>query len=217
MVENQDLFHIMTTTRPMRMLKSDPVSQALLDEILQAATCAPNSLNTQPYRFLVVRDRETKKLFGKRYDSTMKKRFAPIIPAEDDTSKNARNIRTAMKMGPRLKDCPVLLFVLGVRDWPYAVPEMERVGAAPPSFGSVLPCVQNILLGCRARGLGASLTTMHQNFEAEMCDHLEIPDTHGIVAVIPIGWPEGNFGPLTRRPISEITDFDRWGNDALPA
>lgn len=215
MSENQNIFHIMTTARPMRMLKRDPVPQPLLDEILQAATCAPNSLNTQPYRFLVVRNPETKAFFGTRYTSVMKERFTPIIPADDDTSKRARNIRTAMKLGPRLKDCPVLLFILGLRDWPYSVPKAERVGAAPPSHGSVLPCVQNILLGCRAKGLGASLTTMHQNFESEMCHHLGIPDSHGIVAVLPIGWPEGNFGRLTRIPVSEITDFDHWGNDRL--
>lgn len=212
MSKDQDVFHIMKTARPMRMLKPDPVPQALLDEILEAATCAPNSMNTQPYRFLVVRDRASKALFGERYDAAMRERFAPYVPDDDDHSRTARNIRTAMKLGPRLKDCPVLLFVLGIRDWPFAVPEAERVGTAPPSYGSVFPCVQNILLGCRAKGLGSSLTTMHQIFEAEMCEHLGIPGDYGIVAVIPIGWPEGNFGPLTRRPVAEITFFDRWGN-----
>ena len=41
-----------------RRLKGDPVAQTLIQEILDAATHAPNSLNTQPYRFIVVRDRE---------------------------------------------------------------------------------------------------------------------------------------------------------------
>ena len=89
--------------------------------------------------------------------------------------------------------------------------EEDRVGLAPPSFGSVYPCVQNVLLGCRAKGLGASLTTMHQVFEQELLEKLGIPDTHGIVAVIPIGYPEGNFGPVTRKPSVELTYYDRWG------
>jgi len=43
-----DLFHIMKTMRPMRRLKPDDVPDDLLEEVLDAAVCAPNSLNTQP-------------------------------------------------------------------------------------------------------------------------------------------------------------------------
>ena len=104
-----------------------------------------------------------------------------------------------------------MIFICGERDWPMAVAESDRVGLAPPSPASVYPCVQNILLGCRAKGLGASLTTMHQVFEAELIELMDIPETHGIVAVLPIGYPEGNFGPVTRQPSAELTHFDRWG------
>jgi nitroreductase len=215
MNDELDVFHIMKTARPMRRLKPDPVPQALLEEILDAASCAPNSLNSQPYRFLVVRDLNHKAFFGNHYDVAMQDRFAPMVPAADDNSRNARNLRTALALGKRLKYVPVLLFICGERDWPGAVPAAERKGLAPPSYASVLPCVQNILLGCRAKGLGASLTTMHQMFEAELCELLDIPDTYGIVAVLPIGYPEGNFGPLRRRPSAEITYLDRWDSASI--
>ncbi|MEM7467690.1 MAG: nitroreductase family protein [Pseudomonadota bacterium] len=211
MQDNQDIFHIMTTARPMRRLKPDPVPQALLEEILDAACYAPNSLNTQPYEFLIVRDPKVKGYFGEQYQAAMDKRFTPFLPADDDNSSQARNIRTAMGFGKRMKDVPVLLFICGERDWPMAVPEADRVGLAPPSYGSVYPCIQNILLGCRAKGLGSCLTTMHQVYEAELIEMLDIPETHGIVAVIPIGYPEGRFGPLTRKPSREITHLNKWG------
>ncbi len=212
MSDELDVFHIMKTARPMRRLKPDPVPQALLEEILDAASCAPNSLNSQPYRFLVVRDPASKAFFGERYDAAMQPRFGPLVADPNDKSPTARNVRTALALGKRLKDVPVLLFICGRRDWPMAVPESERQGLAPPSYGSVFPCVQNILLGCRAKGLGSSLTTMHQLFEAELCELLGIPETFGIVAVLPIGYPEGNFGPLTRKPSTELTYLDRWGD-----
>ena len=212
MSAEQDLFHIMKTARPMRRLKPDPVPQELLEEILDAACYAPNSLNSQPYTFLIVREPKVKAYFGEQYDKAMTERFARFVPADDDNSSFARNFRTAMAFGKRMKDVPVLLFVCGERDWPLSVAEENRVGLAPPSPGSVYPCVQNILLGCRAKGLGSSLTTMHQVFEAELIDMLNIPETHGIVAVIPIGYPEGRFGPLTRKPSKEISFFDSWGN-----
>lgn len=215
MQDSSDIFHIMTTARPMRRLKPDPVPQDVLEQVLDAACCAPNSLNSQPYKFLIVRDPKVKAFFGERYDAAMKTRFGKFAPEDDDNSSFARNFRTAFTFGKRMKDVPVLLFVCGERDWPMSVPESERVGLAPPSPGSVYPCIQNILLGCRAKGLGASLTTMHQVFEDELIEMLGIPDSHGIVAVIPIGYPEGRFGPLTRKPSREISYFDEWGNSPL--
>lgn len=213
MDQNLDIFHIMKTARPMRRLKPDHVPQELLEEILDAAVCAPNSLNTQPYTFLVARDKTTKTFFGEKYHEAMTTRFSKYAPPEDENTAFARNFRTAMALGKHIPDVPVLLFICGERDWPLATPEKARVGLAPPSFGSVFPCVQNILLGCRAKGLGSSLTTMHQAFEAELIEFLGIPATHGIVAVIPIGYPKGKFGPLTRKPSAGITYIERWGNN----
>ncbi|NIP98434.1 MAG: nitroreductase family protein [Akkermansiaceae bacterium] len=206
-----DVFHTMSTMRPMRRLKPDPVPQELIDQVLEAGGWAPNSQNTQPYRFVVVRDAESREFFGARYDVALRKGFAGREPAEDDRSPQARNIRRALAFGKEVKDAPVHLIVCGKRDWPFAVPTEDRVGTAPPSYGSVYPCVQNILLACRALGLGASLTTMHQMFEGELCERLGIPEDWGIVAVIPIGYPLGKFGPLTRRPSRELTFLDRWG------
>lgn len=214
-LDNQDVFHIMRNCRPMRRLKSDPVDQAVIEEILDAGTWAPNSLNSQPYQFIVVRSPDIKAFFGARYDEAMTTRFAALKPADDDNSAFARNVRTAMAFGKTLKDVPVLLVIVGERDWPFAIPTEERVGTPPPSYGSVYPAVQNILLACRAKGLGASLTTMHQVFEEEFAERLALPASHGVVAVVPIGYPKGNFGPVSRRPSRELTYHDRWGQSDL--
>ena len=72
--------------------------------------------------------------------------------------------------------------------------------------------MQNILLACRAVGLGAALTTMHQVFEDELHEQFEIPTDYGVVVSIPIGFPMGKFGPVSRNPASESTYFDTWGN-----
>jgi len=102
--------------------------------------------------------------------------------------------------------------VCGKRDWPFKVPAAERVGLAPPNFGAVYPCVQNILLACRAVGLGTALTTMQQVFEEELHAYFAIPQDYGVVVTMPIGWPMGQFGTVTRVPAEEVTFFDEWGN-----
>jgi len=67
----------------------------------------------------------------------------------------------------------------GLRDWPFKVPEAERVGLAQPNFGAIYPCVQHILLACCAVGLGAALTTMPWVFEGELMERFEIPVESG--------------------------------------
>ena len=76
--------------------------------------------------------------------------------------------------GDESHEAPVLLLVCGERDWPFAVAAEDRKGLAPPSYGSTFPAVQNILLACRALGLGATLTTLHQMFETELCERFGI-------------------------------------------
>ena len=71
--------------------------------------------------------------------------------------------------------------------------------------------MQNILLACRALGLGASLTTMHQVFEDELHARFEIPDTFGVVVTMPIGYPLGSFGPVRRKPAASKTYYERLG------
>ncbi len=110
-----------------------------------------------------------------------------------------------------MHEAPLLLVVCGLRDWPFRVPPEQRIGLAPPNYGAIYPCVQNILLACRAVGLGAALTTMHQVFEDEMQARFGIPDEYGIVVTLPIGFPMGRFGPVRRKPAEEVTYFDAWG------
>jgi nitroreductase len=85
------------------------------------------------------------------------------------------------------------------------------VGLAPPNYGAVYPCVQNILLACRALGLGAALTTMHQVFEDELHEYFQIPKEFGVVVTIPIGYPIRNFGEVSRIPAEQKTFLNQWG------
>ena len=62
--------------------------------------------------------------------------------------------------------------------------------------------IQNVLLACRAVGLGASLTTAHRG-HGEAIDQLIglDPIKTPSIALIPVGWPRGRYGKPTRRSI----------------
>ena len=212
MSDDPGIFEIMHSMRSMRRLKKDPIPQEVLDKVLDAGIRAPSGMNSQPWAFLVMREDEDKQWFGERYNHWLLERFGDQIKVNDASTPMGRTVNAARHLGEHMHEAPVLLAVLGIRDWPFAVAEEDRKGLAPPNYGAVYPCVQNILLAARALGLGASLTTMHQMFEGDMRDYFGIPDTYGVVAVIPLGYPQGKFGPVTREPISVKTHYGRWGN-----
>ena len=212
MSSDPGVFETMHTLRSMRRLKTDPVPADMIHMIIDAGIRAPSGQNTQRWAFLVVTEADGKTFFGERYHHWMLARFGDIFEDMDYTSPLGRSVKAAMYLAEHMHEAPVLLMVCGKRDWPFSVAEEDRVGVAPPSYGSIYPCVQNILLACRALGLGASLTTMHQMFEEELHERFEIPKDYGVVATIPIGFPLGKFGPLSREPVESKTHFERWGN-----
>ncbi len=208
---NPPFFDLVGDMRAMRRLKPDPVPLELIRRVLRAGVQAPSGQNTQPWAFLLLAEPEPKKWFSDRYVAAIRVRMNPAADPDRATSLG-RQLRAMHYQLEHMHETPYLLLVCGKRDWPFRVPHSERVGLAPPSYGSVFPCIQNILLACRGLGLGASLTTMHQVFEAELQERFGIPEEYGMVATIPIGWPLGRFGPVRRRPAEDVTWFDAWGN-----
>ncbi len=56
-----DLKEVIETRRSIRKYQNRPVPQNLIDEVLNAARLAPSGNNTQPWRYKVITDNETKK------------------------------------------------------------------------------------------------------------------------------------------------------------
>lgn len=215
MSENQQyeaFFELASSMRAMRRLKPDPVPPSVLEKVLEAGVQAPSGQNTQPWSFLVLQKPESKAWFAERYKAAIESRFTEMMtmPTEKNTALT-RQVKAMQYQVNHMQDFPVLLIVCGQRDWPFKVAEADRIGLAPPNFGAVYPCVQNILLACRSLNLGAALTTMHQVFEEDLCEHFAIPDEYGVVVTIPIGYPMGKFGPVSRKPATNKTYYEAWG------
>jgi len=211
--ENSPFFELVGNMRSMRRLKPDPVPDELLRKVLNAGVHAPSGQNIQPWSFLVIQEPEDKQWFAERYKAAMQSRFGiNDSMVTQQNSPGMRQLRSLVYQINHMQEFPLLLVICGLRDWPFKVPESERIGLAPPNFGAVYPCVQNILLACRAVGLGAALTTMHQVFEEDMMARFKIPEEWGIVVTLPIGYPKGKFGTVSRKPAEDVTYFGRWGN-----
>jgi nitroreductase len=217
------LFEAMYSARSIRKLSADPVSAELVTRVLEAATQAPSGGNAQDWVFVVVRDPELRQKVGAIYregsDIAAKIYAARGKPAHLTEAQYRRFMATGQWLWDHLAEAPVILVVCAKQR---AQPARE---ALPPEIdydaelayadrirgASIYPAVQNILLACRALGLGTVLTTNHLRCESELKALLGIPDEVNTFALMPIGWPLQNFGPLTRKPVREVAFADRWG------
>jgi nitroreductase len=76
---------------------------------------------------------------------------------------------------------------------------------------SIYAAVQNLMLAARALGLGTVLTTFNIRIEDVIRSEFGLPDDAKPVAVIPVGYPDGQrFGPTTRKPVESVTFWDGW-------
>ena len=180
----ESLEQLMVRQRAVRTFTDEPIDDALVERLIDAATRAPSARNLQPLRFLVVRDRE------------MKAQISRLLGQSDGAPG-----------GPTpWRDVPVLIFV--VSDNPFAAsPTGSQTLAA-----SVYPGVQNLLLAAMAAGLGSVLTTTHGKAgELDVKDVLKLPDDFQIHAVVPIGHPAVKLGKNKRKPVGEVAFRERFG------
>jgi nitroreductase len=203
---SNDVFEIMHTTRAMRRLKPDPVPDELIKKVLQAGMCAANGGNTQRWRFMVIKDPVKKKavqvVYKRAYDQIIGPRYASSAPPPgSDAARYKRQHDAVEYLTDHYHEAPV-----------WIVACLEE-GHAPTrwSGASVYPAVQNMLLACRALGLGSTLTTRHLFFEKDSENALGLPDGVHSYAILPIGYPMGNFGPVGRGNPADFVYGDNWG------
>ena len=79
-------------------------------------------------------------------------------------------------------------------------------------YGSIYPSVQNLLLAARAMGLGAALITLPLWSTTAARRILGLPMSVMPCCVVPLGWPQGKYGPTTRKPVGEVVHLDSYGN-----
>ncbi len=205
-----------------RRFKSDPVPRETLVRVLDSARFAPSGGNRQGWRVVAVEDAERRAalrdLYLPAWRAYMEQTGGARMLAEPEGVDPARlrMVRRADEFASAIAEVPLHL-VVGVRLEDLAVtdaalPRQSIVGGA-----SIYPFVQNLLLGLRAEGLGAALTTLLVPAEAEVRRLLEIPEEIALAAYIAVGYRDGDWPErLARRPVDEFAFLERYGEPITP-
>ena len=139
---------VVTSQRACRSFTDEPVADAVIEELLEAATHAPSAENTQPWVFVVVRDPELRGRASARSPPTRGRTRAATSPATASRPGLFAEVERGATGG--VSDAPVLVVVGG--DTTRCV---EAALAA-----SIFPAIQNLLLAAHSAGLGSALTTL---------------------------------------------------------
>jgi nitroreductase len=112
-----------------------------------------------------------------------------------------RQIREVTYGSEHLSDAPV---------WIVACMRSESP-ASRFEGASIYPAVQNMILACRALGLGTVLTTRHTGRGEEADAIFGLPEHVRSYAILPIGFPVAPFGPVRRGPLEDVVFEDTYG------
>lgn len=196
-----DVFEAMGSARAMRWFRPDPVPDELIERLLWAATRASSPNNTQAWDFVVVRDTDQRRRLGEAV-APLVSRFAAMPDSGSDTDR--RTMAGARNLAEHLADIPVIIVVCGANVYPPAAPREVFM------YSAIHAASQNLIVAARALGLGAAFTTLHHANDAAFREILGIPADRTIGCTIPVGWPAGPTGAVTRRPLGNVAHYDRW-------
>jgi len=208
----EDILAIIKTRRSIRRYKKKDVPDELLAKIMEAGRWAPSGDNGQAWRFIVVRDPETKKALGRIATEGSGRRFTAEyftgrlderFEGLKDEGKKARafqKLRSGV-VSSFLADAPVIIVVcayLDVWDVPY----------------DVAMATQNMQLMAHSLGLGTCVVV------APVCDivddHktmklLKVPHGYKVALPLAVGYPDESPGPRPRWALEDIVFYEEFG------
>lgn len=216
-----ELYDVMRTTFAAREFTGEPLSDKVLDRILENARFAPSGGNRQAGHVIVVRDQQTREGLIAAAQPGARRYFAQIMAGEspwnpvtptqvDQETIDATTVPASV--AETLRTASVVLVVcVDLRLVAATDQELNRVGVI--SGASVYPLAWNILLAARAEGFGGTLTTMAVAQEPKVRELLGIPETYAVAAVLPIGKPIKQLTRLRRNAIEEFVTLERFDGD----
>ncbi|MEM3602227.1 MAG: nitroreductase family protein [Candidatus Bathyarchaeia archaeon] len=178
-----NLSEVIKNRRSIRKFKPDPIPEEVLFSVLEAARWAPSWANTQCWEFILIKD----------------------VKVKEELSKTLKPKNPAIEA---VKQAPVVIAALGRRGVSGFYKGSPVTDKGDWLMFDVALAVQNLILEAHNLGLG-SVIIGALNFQ-EASKILNLPENIELVALIPIGYPDGAPKPTSRKEISNIIHYDKY-------
>ena len=193
--EQTYLFDILKNRRTVRKFKSTPISKEHILKILDAVRFAPTAGNQQPWRFLVVRDREKLDELGREALSWYLERYKEKKTPSQEELKEAK--KTLQEMLKNVLSAPVYVAVL-----------VDAMAKHPDYiFYDGALAAGYLMIAARALGYGTGFFTTFFP-EEKMKKFFKIPEAFRLVCFTPIGVPDQWPDTPPKKELADLVIFE---------
>ena len=221
-VMKMDVINTIKIRRSIREFSDEPVPQELIERILDSARYAPSGENSQLWRFVIVKDEESKKLIADLSQHRARVTFGQVpfeveqerlwyIPKDVRPDVLERTCDGSLfRYAEQADTCIICSYSHTYQDAPIANTAYESIVAA------LAMAIQNMWLTATALGLGAGFLVMpcvtDGRLEEILSDFFGFPRSWRAFEVLCIGVPRSkrHIGP-SRFPLESICFTERWG------
>ena len=196
------------------------IPRADVDAMIQAATWAPSGTNMQPWRFIVVTERELIAHLARTVLDKWKELSKRAYQAED--RRVAAFCRYVASYGGFFGQASAVILActepydttrFGCDERTLVARLMELAGVDLEGMmlravdKSVAMAVQNLILKAHELGYGTCVMDAPLVIEGELRQSVGIPEGQRLVMVIPVGVPAHRPRPPKRMPIDEVVRY----------
>jgi len=209
-MDYDSLLELVKRRRSRRRFKPDPIPDECIDKIIEVARWAPSGTNSQPWEFIVVKDKEVKD----KIVSIVKEHSEYGRKVELTREEDLRWPSAARAMGePGFKDAPAFIIVCGDPRTKESYPLLTSLTRGDSHFASGLAsaflymCLAATTLGLGSQWVSA---TGHPFVMCLLRDLLGIPDKLVIYDMMAVGYPAEEPKPRLVREREEMVHYGRY-------
>jgi 5,6-dimethylbenzimidazole synthase len=203
-MDTDNLLKIIQHRRSVRVYKTGKVTDKQLETILEAARWAPSGANTQPWEFVVTRDRKKMKRVREIYSNEWRER------------KREDPIHYKGLKKDYVGDVSVLVLACGeARSKAVYLTTRQPADREKLFQASIANSVQQMMLAAASMNLGTVWVSVREEVEPELRELFKVPKELRLLWVMPIGhassWPKAK----PRRPITAFTHYEVYDGKKL--
>lgn len=208
----EQVFEVIKNRKSIRKYKPDPIPRDTIERLIEAARWAPSGENAQPWRFVIIEEKETINAIGKIAGTADRRQFSAEFAA-GETQKRLQKIKDPKKrqkvmekltgghVSSFLQNAPLVIMVCGRKD----------VWDLPYDCSAA---IENILIMAHAVGLGTCWVespVMDVRDEEKIKAMLQIPKGFKVLTAISVGYPDETPKPRPRLPRDELVYYEVFG------
>ncbi len=192
---------------------SEPIDEQVLTRILNAAHHAPSVGFSQPWNFILVKNKDTRQLVRDSFD---RERIRSSTLVEDPKRSKYLSLRLQ-----GILDCAVNICITydPTKFGPFVI---GRSSIPETGIYSVCCAIQNLWLAARAEGIGVGWVSILSNDDLKQI--LEIPDHVVPVAYLCLGHVSSfadkpdleTAGWLPRLGLKDVVFYEKWNSNSDP-